>query len=61
MKFDEFPDFQSYSKEVIRLGNKMTQKSTDVIRKQDVEFCYQSKMDSGIAAKYCADHAYWEL
>ena len=61
MKFAEFSNFQSYAKEVIRLGNKMTQKSTDVIRTQDVESCYQNKMDSGIAAKYCADRADWAL
>ena len=61
MKFDEFPDFQCYSKEVTRLGNKMKQLPTDVIRTQDVEFCYQNKMDSGIAAKYCADRADWAL
>ena len=61
MKFDEFPDFQSYSKEVIRLGNKMKQSNNDVIRTQDVEHCYKNNMDSGIAAKYCADNADWEL
>lgn len=60
MKFAEFSNFQSYAKEVVRLCNKMKQPN-DVIRTQDVESCYQNKMDSGIAAKYCADRADWAL
>ena len=59
MKFSEFSDFKAYSKEVIRLGNKMKQQPSDIIRTQDIEICYREKMDSGIAAKYCADRADW--